>query len=156
MHRYPGNACWLSPVAARQCAGVPSHARRTYWYEYSVAPTGGGISFPYPPKAEKRPRYLSMRESRMLVAMVLGLASFSLKTLSITDSSVLVVSRPQKAHQSFTTIPAAITSLPRFTVPACQVMAQRGSWHQQPKSLPPLIRTLPKSCSLTCSPNPKL
>lgn len=61
---------------------------------------------------------LSMRESRMLVAIVLGWASFSLKTLSTTDSSVLVVSRPQKAHQSFTTIPAAITSLPRFTVPA--------------------------------------
>ena len=61
---------------------------------------------------------LSMRESRMLVAMVLGLASFSLKTLYTTDSSVLVVSRPQKAHQSFNTIPAAITSLPRFTVPA--------------------------------------
>lgn len=88
--------------------------------------------------------------------MVLGWASFSLKTLSITDNSVLVVSRPQKAHQSFTTIPAAITSLPRFTVPACQVMAQCGSWHQQPKSLPSLIRALPKPCSLTCSPNPKL
>ena len=31
---------------------------------------------------------------------------------------MLVVSRPQKAHQSLTTIPAPITSLPRFTVPA--------------------------------------
>lgn len=44
--------------------------------------------------------------------------SLNLKTLSMTDSSVLVVSRPQNAHQSLTTIPAAITSLPRFTVPA--------------------------------------
>lgn len=114
-------------VTARKCVGMPSHLRRTYWYEYSVAPIIGGISFPYPQKAEERPRYLSMRESRMLVAMVLGWASFNLKTLSTTDSSVLVVSRPQKAHQSFTTIPAAITSLPRFTVPACQVMAQCGS-----------------------------
>lgn len=59
-----------------------------------------------------------MRESLILVAMALGCVSPSLNTLSMTDSSVLVVSKPQKAHQSFTTIPAAITSLPRFTVPA--------------------------------------
>lgn len=63
--------------------------------------------------------HLSMSESLMLMAMAEGCAvSPSLKTLSMTDSSVLVVSRPQKAHQSLTTIPAAITSLPRFTVPA--------------------------------------
>lgn len=60
-----------------------------------------------------------MSESLMLVAMAEGCAvSPSLNTLSMTDSSVLVVSRPQKAHQSLTTIPAAITSLPRLTVPA--------------------------------------
>lgn len=47
-----------------------------------------------------------------------GLASWSLKILSITSNSVEVVSIPQKAHQSFTTRPAPITSLPRFTVPA--------------------------------------
>lgn len=56
----------------------------------------------------------------MLVAMAEGWAvSPSLNTLSMTDISVLVVSRPQKALQSFTTIPAPIKSLPRFTVPAC-------------------------------------
>lgn len=62
--------------------------------------------------------YLSMSESLIVVAMALGCVSLSLKTLSMTDSSVLVVSSPQKAHQSFTTIPAAITSLPRLIVPA--------------------------------------
>ena len=45
-------------------------------------------------------------------------ASVSLKIASITDSSVEVVSWPTKAVQSFTTRPPAITSLPRFTVPA--------------------------------------
>lgn len=50
--------------------------------------------------------------------MAAGAASLSLKTLSITESSVEVVSIPQKDTQSFTTIPAAITSLPLFTVPA--------------------------------------
>ncbi len=64
--------------------------------------------------------HLSMRESLMSEAMALGCASPSLKTLSITDNSVLVVSKPQNAVQSFTTIPAAITSLPLFTVPACK------------------------------------
>jgi hypothetical protein len=48
-----------------------------------------------------------------------GCASFNLKMLSITDSSVDVVSMPQKEHQSFTTMPAAITSEPRLTVPDC-------------------------------------
>ena len=37
----------------------------------------------------------------------------------MTDSSVDVVSNPQNAHQSLTTIPAPRTSLPLFTVPAC-------------------------------------
>ena len=55
----------------------------------------------------------------MSEAIALGCASPSLNTLSITESSVLVVSSPQNDIQSFTTIPAAMTSLPRFTVPAC-------------------------------------
>ena len=62
--------------------------------------------------------YLSISDARIVVAMDDGWASFSLNTLSITDNSVDVVSRPQKEHQSLTTIPAAITSDPRFTVPA--------------------------------------
>lgn len=62
--------------------------------------------------------YLSINESLIVVAMLDGCASPSLNTLSITESSVLVVSNPQNAHQSFTTMPAPITSLPRFTVPA--------------------------------------
>lgn len=37
---------------------------------------------------------------------------------SMTESSVAVVSVPQNAAQSFTTIPAEMTSLPLFTVPA--------------------------------------
>jgi hypothetical protein len=51
--------------------------------------------------------------------IALGLDSFSLKILSITDISALVVSIPQKAHQSLTLSPALITSLPLFTDPAC-------------------------------------
>ena len=62
--------------------------------------------------------HVSMRDSLMSVAIALGWASPSLNTFSITDSSVAVVSSPQKAIQSFTTIPAPKTSLPRFTVPA--------------------------------------
>lgn len=61
---------------------------------------------------------LSTRDGFRSVAMADGLWSVSLKTLSMRESSVLVVSRPQKALQSFTTKPAPITSLPRFTVPA--------------------------------------
>lgn len=53
--RYSGKACGLYPVLAQQCADVASHARRTYQYEYSVAPITGGISLlspalPSPPK----------------------------------------------------------------------------------------------------------
>lgn len=50
--------------------------------------------------------------------MLAGFASLSLNTLSITESSVDVVSIPQNDAQSFTTIPAAMTSLPLLTVPA--------------------------------------
>jgi hypothetical protein len=46
------------------------------------------------------------------------LASWSLKIFSITESSVLVVSKPANALQSFTTKPPPITSEPRLTVPA--------------------------------------
>lgn len=45
----------------------------------------------------------------------------SLNIASITDTSVEVVSRPQKADQSLATMPLATTSDPLFTVPA-----QRG------------------------------
>lgn len=62
--------------------------------------------------------YLSIKLSLISVEMALGVLSPSLNTLSITDSSVLVVSSPQKEIQSLTTMPAPITSLPRFTVPA--------------------------------------
>lgn len=50
--------------------------------------------------------------------MLDGAASLSLKIDSITVSSVAVVSKPAKAHQSFTTTPEATTSLPLLTVPA--------------------------------------
>ena len=68
----------------------------------------------------RRHRHLSMREDRICVVIADGWASLSLKMLSTTEISVEVVSRPQKAHQSFTTIPAPTTSEPRFTVPACE------------------------------------
>ena len=62
--------------------------------------------------------YVSTKDSLISVTIADGCASDILKTLSITDSSVLVVSSPQNALQSLTTIPAPITSLPRLTVPA--------------------------------------
>uniref|UniRef100_A0A6B0UGK6 Putative secreted protein n=1 Tax=Ixodes ricinus TaxID=34613 RepID=A0A6B0UGK6_IXORI len=70
-----------------------------------------------------------MREAFMVVVMAAGVASLSRKTLSTTDNSVLVVSMPQKAHQSFTTMPAPTTSLPRFTVPATS-----GTWSREDSS----------------------
>lgn len=57
----------------------------------------------------------------MLVVIADACASLSLKTLSITDSSVDVVSIPQNALQSLTTMPAAITSDPLLTVPAYKI-----------------------------------
>lgn len=63
--------------------------------------------------------YASMSDARRLFVTPAGWASFSLKTLSTTDSSVEVVLIPQNAHQSLTTTPAASTSEPRLTVPAC-------------------------------------
>lgn len=61
--------------------------------------------------------YLSISDSFIVPGMSVGLESFNLKILSITDNSALVVSRPQNADQSFTTIPAPITSLPLLTEP---------------------------------------
>lgn len=46
------------------------------------------------------------------------LDSVSLKIASMTESSVEVVSRPQKADQSLATRPLATTSEPLLTVPA--------------------------------------
>mmetsp|Transcript_3340 Transcript_3340/g.6945 ORF Transcript_3340/g.6945 Transcript_3340/m.6945 type:complete len:225 (+) Transcript_3340:174-848(+) len=60
----------------------------------------------------------SMREWRISFTIWVGCASLSLNTDSITCSSVAVVSSPQKAIQSLAAMPAEITSLPRFTVPA--------------------------------------
>lgn len=61
---------------------------------------------------------VSIREALISLTILLGWASRSLNTLSITESSVAVVSNPQKAVQSLTTKPAPMTSLPLFTVPA--------------------------------------
>jgi hypothetical protein len=53
----------------------------------------------------------------------------SRKVASITLTSVAVVSKPVKAHQSLTTKPAPITSDPRLTVPAT-----RGIWSRDESS----------------------
>lgn len=62
----------------------------------------------------------STNEVRILSRMLgpLSTPSRRFNTFSTTLNSVAVVSRPQKADQSFTTNPAPITALPRFTVPA--------------------------------------
>lgn len=60
----------------------------------------------------------SIRLARISFTMFDGWLSRSLKTLSMTDSSVDVVSSPQNAAQSLATKPPPMTSLPRFTVPA--------------------------------------
>ena len=62
--------------------------------------------------------YVSSNDSLISVTMADCGASVNLNTLSMTDNSVLVVSNPQKALQSLTTIPAPMTSLPLLTVPA--------------------------------------
>lgn len=96
------------------------HAMLTGNGRKTVVEADGDDAFIEPERLKTARTHLSMSESLMLVAMAEGCAvSPSLNTLSMTDSSVLVVSSPQNAHQSLTTIPAAITSLPRFTVPAC-------------------------------------
>ena len=72
---------------------------------------------------------MSTSEVLMLLRPSLGLASPSLKIFSMTDISVAVVSSPQNATQSLTTIPAEITSLPILTVPAT-----RGTWRREASS----------------------
>ena len=63
--------------------------------------------------------YVSISDSLIVLVMTPGaLFSFNWKTFSITEISVAVVSNPQKAAQSLTTKPPAMTSLPRLTVPA--------------------------------------
>ena len=47
--------------------------------------------------------------------------------LSTTEISVAVVSKPTKAAQSLTTIPAPIRSLPRLIVPATRGTCQRDA-----------------------------
>jgi hypothetical protein len=59
-----------------------------------------------------------MSDERMSLTMVLVPAPPSLKMPSTTLISVEVVSIPQNALQSLTTMPAPSTSLPRLTVPA--------------------------------------
>lgn len=66
--------------------------------------------------------YLSIKLALIDVVIADGADSFSLNIDSITVNSVEVVSIPAKAHQSLTTIPADTTSLPRFTVPALQLI----------------------------------
>ena len=61
---------------------------------------------------------VSIRDARISFTIFEGLLLRSLNTLSMTLSSVAVVSNPQKAAQSFATMPAPTTSLPLFTVPA--------------------------------------
>lgn len=63
--------------------------------------------------------YDSISEARNVLDTLVGWASFKRNTLSMTEISVDVELMPTKALQSFTTQPAANTSLPRFTVPAC-------------------------------------
>ena len=67
----------------------------------------------------------SIKLARISLTMFMGCASRSLKTDSITDSSVDVVSSPQNAAQSLTTMPAPMTSLPRLTVPATRGICSR-------------------------------
>lgn len=62
--------------------------------------------------------YLSINDDRIFVVMYDGWASPSLNTFSNTEISVDVVSIPQNAHQSLTTIPDPTWSEPRLIVPA--------------------------------------
>lgn len=62
--------------------------------------------------------YDSISDARSVLDTLVGCASLSLNTLSITEISVDVELIPTNALQSFTTQPAPSTSLPRFTVPA--------------------------------------
>lgn len=59
-----------------------------------------------------------MSDARNAFETLVGWASFSLNTLSMTEISVDVELIPTNALQSLTTHPAPSTSLPRFIVPA--------------------------------------
>lgn len=65
--------------------------------------------------------YDSMRDALNELDTLVGCASFSLNTLSMTEISVDVELMPTNALQSLTTQPAPSTSLPRFTVPAYEI-----------------------------------
>lgn len=65
--------------------------------------------------------YLSIKLALIEDVIFDGTDSLNLKMDSITVNSVDVVSIPVNAHQSFTTSPAETTSLPLFTVPACEI-----------------------------------
>lgn len=65
--------------------------------------------------------YASISDALNELDTLVGCASFSLNTLSITEISVDVELIPTNALQSLTMQPAPSTSLPRFTVPACQI-----------------------------------
>lgn len=80
--------------------------------------------------------------------MGVGLASLSLKTLSIRAISVEVVSMPQKAAQSFTTIPAAITLLPLFTVPVWNTITT--CYHVANHSVQKVVYIIYLTASGTC------
>ncbi|KVI02994.1 hypothetical protein Ccrd_018714, partial [Cynara cardunculus var. scolymus] len=69
--------------------------------------------------------WVSINDFLISLAISVGWVSLNLKTFSITDSSVAVVSDPQNAVQSFTIKPPAMTSLPRLTVPATN-----GTWRR--------------------------
>lgn len=62
--------------------------------------------------------YDSMSDALNVLDTLVGWASLSLNTLSMTEISVDVELIPTNALQSLTTQPAPSTSLPRFTVPA--------------------------------------
>ena len=84
---------------------------------------------------------LSIKDCLIEVWIALGpIPSFSLKMLSMTDISVEVVSKPQKADQSLTTIPEPITSLPLLTVPAIN-----GIWRSDDNSF--CASTLIRGCN---------
>lgn len=73
-----------------------------------------------------------MSDARKSVVILAGWLAFSLKILSITDNSVDVVVSPQNAVQSFTAIPAASNSLPRFIVPAYNISVTKNysAWEE--------------------------
>lgn len=84
---------------------------------------------------------LSISEARISLTILLGWLSLNLNTLSTTDSSVAVVSKPQNADQSLQISPAPTTSLPLLTVPAT-----RGTWRRDESS----SKSSTDVCGCTC------